>query len=53
MQFEFQLEVFVVLNRVKGTDHVYLAVSAPGAYQRACIEPKLARFISREYPSDS
>ena len=49
MQFDFQLEVFVVLNAVKGTDQVYLAVSAPGVNQRAYIEPKSARFISREY----
>lgn len=52
MQFDFQLEVFVVLNAVKGTDQVYLAVSAPGVNQRAYIEPKSARFISREYQSD-
>lgn len=49
MQFDFQLDVFVVLNAVKGTDQVYLAVSAPGVYQRAHIKPKLARFVSREY----
>lgn len=53
MQFDFQLEVFVVLNAVKGTDQVDLAVSAPGVYQRAYIEPKSARLISREYQSDS